>query len=98
MYQQAPQWRRFNNIVEMEGDDSEISHTTSDSFFINQLNGNLFIQVPYEMLMPVSIYDMNGKLIYSTVIVKSVEVPINNFIPGVYIVKIGKTSHKILVN
>lgn len=88
LYQAATSWKDFTNIIELSTEvknpsDSELNinifpNPVSDSFKINGINGNANI----------SIFDSNGKELFSKQIAEQENISVDNLPEGIYVLKI----------
>ncbi|MDL2305670.1 leucine-rich repeat domain-containing protein [Bacteroides sp. OttesenSCG-928-D19] len=86
----ATGWGDFENIVEEEI--TSINNPTPDTISISADKGILNIRV--EVPTHINIYTVLGTIVYSGIIENDESVPLNS---GIYIVKAGKESHKVIV-
>jgi hypothetical protein len=90
-YRNAWGWKDFLNIIE-EADDTAINTISNENVSIlSTTNG---IAIATQEAVPVAIFNIAGQQVYQAVIHGSAEVALNK---GVYIVRSGKESHKVIV-
>lgn len=97
-YQTAYEWKGFTNIVEIPTNvpallDEKIKiylNPVTESFQIHGIEG----------IITISIYDINGKALFSKQVQANENISMSNFPKGIYIIRIltkeGKTERKIL--
>ena len=92
LYQNAPEWKFFQNIEEYDITTTTLSGTTIADINIH-IEGNR-IAVENAKDYPVMVYDMQGRLVTSGKGVGSYTVPK----AGVYIIEIGQIVKKVIVS
>jgi len=93
LYAVAPQWSEFTNIVE-ERVRTGIALQQTDNLTIRVSSGVVTLQ-NVQVGVPVQLFDISGKLLYSsTAIFETLEITLPA--KGIYIVKIGNTTKKVV--
>jgi hypothetical protein len=91
-YWLAPVWGDFINIIEEDATATAIATVNLNKSLIYPISNGIAIE-SYEMI-PVAIFNLAGQKVYQATINGKAEIPLNH---GVYIVRAGNESQKIII-
>jgi hypothetical protein len=88
VYQNAPGWKNFNNIIEMTTESSTVSLINEEfNLYPNPVTESFNIN-GFKDIASLKLFDINGKVILNKQITSNETISANNLPKGVYIVKL----------
>ena len=90
-YQVADGWNEFISIMDQSSAGIEVIEIDSESAFRIDSNGIVFIG---DAIVPISIYSVDGRMIYKSILRSGETVSLNS---GIYIIQLNNESYKIKI-
>ena len=94
LYRSADGWKEFDNIVETDNFPSSCGITFAPSCTVSTSDGEIIINNPTDIPTRVSVYAVNGNLVRQEKVVGTFTLTVS---PGIYLVKAGRKTEKVVV-
>ena len=94
LYRNASGWQDFQQVVETDNFPSSCGITFAPSCTVSTSDGEIIINNPTDIPTRVSVYAVNGNLVRQEKVVGTFALTVS---PGIYLVKAGRETEKVVV-
>ena len=94
LYRNADCWKDFDYIIETDNFPSSCGITFAPSCTVSISDGEIIINNPTDIPTRVSVYAVNGNLVRQEKVVGTFAITVS---PGIYLVKAGRKTEKVVV-